>query len=346
MPARVTASLSGRLHVLVLDRQEDAYVLRFWLETPSGTVRTDADVQRMDGLALQHRAMARFTTDGRITGYSFGTDVPDATRTLLISIFAQSHQFVLREPEEAWTVEGLHDDVGSFTARFAWRGTGDAAGAARSLQRQIVSYDPSASQKIERSSGKATFASGWIADVKVSENRSAEVGGAFAATTALRLEMHLIERTLSPSTEPKCPRVRTLWKLRFRPAKQSTIEDAAASEPHALEVDPRVALDQALDQLAAIVASGRLTEYEGFEVWKKLADLMRRSPDVVLPELVDLVRAGKLDDGALNWILSAMGAAAGHGSAAAVAALAQMIADPSLPERVRPRRFSRAIRWV
>jgi hypothetical protein len=340
IPPRVRTDLEGTLGVVVLAREDDgAYLVGFSVTEPKLILRTGGRSQTVTTVALDRPAVARLSDDGRVLGYVFDPDVAPETRSLLVAVFSLSHQFVLRDAAEPWTVAGLQDDVGSFTGRFEWQPSSRfvAIGAREVLRRTVVAYAPSAGQQIERSAADAAFTAGWLAAADVREVRRASIADVLTAQTSVHLRLQRARRTTVPVDPAEVPPTGTRWRLRFPPAAAAegpeTPSTPKADEPSL--GDPLERLDGLLAQLDDLVEGSRLDQYEAFEAWRDIADLVRRAPGAVLPELMAMIRDGRLDPAAVNWTVSAIGKAGDEGSAEAVAALAGLIADPAAADASR-----------
>jgi hypothetical protein len=335
MPEAFTTRLRAQLEVLVLAHEGAEYLVRLALHDPRLTVEVAGKTNAPPSGSTPASGLARIADDGRIRGYLFADDVPSATRSMLVALFAATHQFILRDDAEPWTISGLSDELGTFSARFDSRRTAAGAGSER-LHREILAYAPRSNQRVIASSASARFDDGWIGAADARETRRLTVGDVMSAETSFRLDVELEERALAAVDPELVARASAHFSLDpaegLKEASEQE-EDAGAQQVSAEEA--RAAFGELRSRIESLAAEGQLGTYAGFEAWRDLADLIRRAAGEVVPEVLALMRAGEISVDAASWLASALGKAGADGSAAAVDALAGLIADATLAEDLR-----------
>lgn len=328
LPSSVATRLHANLEVTIVSASDEEYLLRVAMHDAVASVSTGADTENFDPSALEAPVLVRLSADGRALGYSFEPGVPGHVQGLLIGAFSASHQFIPRDQTSPWTVGGLRDETGSYTAEFSWDGPS-------TLRRSITGYDDMA-QEVEHSVARARVADGWIESAESRETRIAAVEGLFRARTSVGVDLKLVERTTVNPEAVATQRNRS-WQTKpvSDPEPDQAFPESYEQDDRDRIEDPAAALEDAVAEIATITDTDALYGSAGFDAWQQLARLAREHPEEALPLMEDLVRSGELEASSQNWILSALGVAGGEGSAASTELLASLIVDAELPTDLR-----------
>jgi hypothetical protein len=339
LPRRLTTSVGGNLHVVVLSYAAPEYVLRFHLDPVRVRGARDRKRYRLDPTSLRAPAVVRFSDDGRVLGFTFAPGTTADVKRLLASLFALSHQFVTREDTTPWTVAGLSDENGAVSARFSWREprllTGEDTDLV--LHRQVLGTGGGpapaalgAAVAIGRSDGEATLAGGWIAAAAAHEERRGSIADALDVVASVRLRMTRLSDAVEAVDAADVPPPDTQWDQAIAGRDETEPEEEAWPAGPARE-----RLEARLAELRTLVGAEELDSAAAFESWREIASLVERSPQEVMPVVLERLRSGAIDAASAGWLLSAVGKAGSAGSRDAVDAIAGLLADPGVGEEVK-----------
>jgi HEAT repeat protein len=285
-------------------------------------------------------ALVRFAEDGRLLGFSFDPGAPAKARRFLISLFALSHQFVTRADPAPWSVSGLRDENGPFSARFEWRDPDLLAGDHDLvLHRQVLAYEggaPSAgggAVSVARSDGEARLSEGWIDHVAAREERRGSLADVLDIVSEARLRVQRTSMdtvTIDPSDLPEGG---ITWEVSIAADPDTESEPIDAEDTPS--GPPLELLEGHLAGLRDVVGTDEVDGDAVLKRWQDIAALIKRSPREVIPALLQQLRSGALAGDSAGWALSAMGGAGGEGCPEAVAALGDLLRDPAVHEDAR-----------
>lgn len=330
VPTRLSVRVRGRMEVRVLDASEEEYLVRFELLGATGTQRSGLDRTQVDPRLLTGAGWARMTQTGRVLGFAFDPQVPSRARELQASLFAMTHQFVSGDGPE-WIESGLYDGTGVYSARFGWSPARLLRDEGRDVLRRIVVSYAAGTQDAKRNRAEASFADGWLSQVRVRGDR---VGSLAALSARVRTDVTL-ERIAATTIAVDPNEAPAADAFGFPTHDASEADDALDRDVPEFRGDPTVRFREITAELDGLADDDTLDTQAGYEVWRALAELVEQRPDEVLPLIDARIRSSETAPGSMHWLVSALGRAGGHGSSESVDALGSLIGDGALPEDVR-----------
>jgi len=315
---RVGARLRGSLVVTVLDREEEAYVLRVQLRAPQlDPIGDTANPQGTSaGESLLDPLLVRLGRDGRVLGFAWGTGMPARSRSTLIQLVTLTHQFVLDDGyHPAWTASGLRDEFGLYVGHFARAG--------RAIRRSVVRYEGIDGSAIPSGSSRAVFSDGWIQSARARERRTIPLLDLrVASDVAIRAQ--LVARS-TVGIEDLADVRSIAWQLDL-PG-----EPGDQPEPPAPDA---IALEGLIDQLVSLAGAGELDREPAFRAWLDLTRAIVGQPSL-LPRVRELLLDAGVDRGVRRMIATALGSSAARGSTGGARVLADVVGDPQADPEIR-----------